>query len=524
MNKHAIIIAALCLCILPATQAQAESDHKSSALRISITKLDVGDKTLKLSYELRNDSPEDVWILVGHHLLGEYVLNADVFMAEDNRTLVIRKRLDLKRSSTGPPSFGRYVRLRPGESQTEGIVTNVPVQPASAFERPKRKEQGLEYATRLAIELGYYAGNLPQTAVTMLDGPRGTLAVGAFSFNTWNEKVISRDDEILIPHQPGKFKGEQVVKAVVTDLRIPYIEKRGGSVQQDSSPPQEQPNLNSCSRIEIQYYPSMLEYFFPYAVQQSLLSSDEKQQLQTENTVVLRSAQQIGTIARDVLKKQLIGDFLIGYRGRVDRYRRKFDLICHYDDRPQMSFPVYNDDTLVIGRDRYLCYKGFPSLRIVTPHVQAIGLRVQCAQNLKNLWYRLLFYCRAQATRVGNSSIASKKMYPTPTEWCDAMLRAFYPRVEGFPSPVVSNWNAKTHICPSASEGGNHYAMNPNCEPNSAPDMVLLFETKAGWNQHGGSELLAFDNHDPKGGCVLLNDGTVKFIRTTEELRQLRWK
>jgi hypothetical protein len=87
MNKHAIIIAALCLCILPATQAQAESDHKSSALRISITKLDVGDKTLKLSYELRNDSPEDVWILVGHHLLGEYVLNADVFMAEDNRTL-----------------------------------------------------------------------------------------------------------------------------------------------------------------------------------------------------------------------------------------------------------------------------------------------------------------------------------------------------------------------------------------------------------------------------------------------------
>lgn len=51
------------------------------------------------------------------------------------------------------------------------------------------------------------------------------------------------------------------------------------------------------------------------------------------------------------------------------------------------------------------------------------------------------------------------------------------------------------------------------------------FETKAGWNQHGGSEeLFTFDNHDPKGGCVLLNDGTVKFIRTAEELRLLRWK
>jgi hypothetical protein len=53
---------------------------------------------------------------------------------------------------------------------------------------------------------------------------------------------------------------------------------------------------------------------------------------------------------------------------------------------------------------------------------------------------------------------------------------------------------------------------------------VLLFETKAGWNQYGGSELFTFDNHEPRGGCVLLNDGTVKFIRTTEELRQLRWK
>ena len=54
--------------------------------------------------------------------------------------------------------------------------------------------------------------------------------------------------------------------------------------------------------------------------------------------------------------------------------------------------------------------------------------------------------------------------------------------------------------------------------------MVLLFETKAGWNQHGGPELFTFDNHDPKGGHVLLKNGTVKFIRTEDELRQLRWK
>ena len=66
--------------------------------------------------------------------------------------------------------------------------------------------------------------------------------------------------------------------------------------------------------------------------------------------------------------------------------------------------------------------------------------------------------------------------------------------------------------------------MNADCTPESAADTVLLFETKAGWNQHGGPELFTFDNHDPKGGCVLLNDGTVKFIRTQKELKQLRWK
>jgi len=48
----------------------------------------------------------------------------------------------------------------------------------------------------------------------------------------------------------------------------------------------------------------------------------------------------------------------------------------------------------------------------------------------------------------------------------------------------------------------------------------------------GGPELFTFDNHEPKGGCVLLNDGnlysvpgpTVRFIRTKEELQALRWK
>ena len=96
-----------------------------------------------------------------------------------------------------------------------------------------------------------------------------------------------------------------------------------------------------------------------------------------------------------------------------------------------------------------------------------------------------------------------------PSQWCDM---------------IVSRRAQDAFQCPSAGPGRCHYAMNAACEANSPPDMVLLFETKAGWNQHGGPELFTFDNHDPKGGCVLLNDGTVKFIRTEEELHALRWR
>jgi hypothetical protein len=119
--------------------------------------------------------------------------------------------------------------------------------------------------------------------------------------------------------------------------------------------------------------------------------------------------------------------------------------------------------------------------------------------------------------------------YPDPNQWCDLVLSDT--------KYITKDERLRLLKCPAASEGKSNYAMNPNCGPNSPGDMVLLFETKAGWNQHGGPELFTFDNHDPKGnapvvlsqrdsrgGCVLLNDGTVKFIRTEAELHALRWK
>ncbi len=82
-------------------------------------------------------------------------------------------------------------------------------------------------------------------------------------------------------------------------------------------------------------------------------------------------------------------------------------------------------------------------------------------------------------------------------------------------------------ICPSAKTFGDtspcHYAMNPNCSPDSPGDVVLLFESWGGWSQHGGAELLARGRHDGDGLNICFNDGHVELVRP-EDLNDLRWE
>jgi hypothetical protein len=100
--------------------------------------------------------------------------------------------------------------------------------------------------------------------------------------------------------------------------------------------------------------------------------------------------------------------------------------------------------------------------------------------------------------------------YPMANQWCDLLVRYTYTNKEEF-------------ICSSAGKGRCHYAINPNVEPNSPPDIVLLFETKGGWNQSGGPELLAPENHRGKGCNILFNDRSIRFVRK-EEFSRLKWK
>jgi hypothetical protein len=561
MNRYSIVLTVLCLFALPVLHAQEQT--KTDGLSIVVTSLDITDKALNVQYEIRNDSKDDVWILVG---TGGYFTSAghmaaEVFMAEDNQTLMVRDRLNLQSFMLGPSGNGRYVRLRSGESQTESIITQVPVHPIVVYEHPNRQENGLEHATRLAIELGYYSGNLPEiilraieeeslTHKKWLSDPNNTTAFrapsgkvmflddskypnknmrwsdGVLLYSSMNENLHSRDEEFLIPYSVRilKDENEQVLRKVVNNVHIPYEEKRDNAVKP------ELPDFSSCIKIKVEYKPSTLEYFFPYAFQLDLLSREEIEYLQSENSLVLEKYQDIKAIAHDFSKWN---GFMVG---AIVRYRSNVNMLCYYDNETSSSIDIYNNGTILTERARSVFDDGFPSLKKLTPRIQTLSLRMQCAANLKNLWYRFIYYNVAEMSRKKNASIKrEEKIYPAPTDWCDSMLKPFYPS-DIIPS-ATSEWDGKTLICPSAGEGKCHYAMNPNCGPNSPGDMVLLFETKAGWNQHGGPELFTFDNHKPQrpvpnvlsrrdsgGGCVLLNNGTIKFIRTRDELLKLRWK
>ncbi|MHC4396259.1 MAG: hypothetical protein ACYS1A_11460 [Planctomycetota bacterium] len=94
--------------------------------------------------------------------------------------------------------------------------------------------------------------------------------------------------------------------------------------------------------------------------------------------------------------------------------------------------------------------------------------------------------------------------YPAVSQWCDLLYKNKDIREE--------EWRNERY----------HYAFNPNCEPNSPPDMVLLFETKGGWNKSGGLEILSYENHYVKGCNILFNDGRVKFVKP-KKLNKLKW-
>ena len=491
------------------------SPKESACPIIDVFGVDTDGKNIRLNYEIRNESKHCIWFLVGFR---ERDASAEIFMHDDDRTIVIRRRFDILFDGGGETVYGRYVRLRSGEAQRESISVPVPVRPVREFAN-RRSKQGIELATEISIQIGFYTGDLPWMIRCVLEEVVQNSDLrqnedmskikrffrGLLQFNEFNEGVISREDEVIVPYTYQAFRGEQILETTISGMVLPYIEE-------EALLSRRYPNLSPCTRIEIQCKPSPLEYFFPFECQQSLLTPDERKDLESLETIIIDERSHLETFAEDVRKGILFSPSLV-------RERSTGHVVCYRESEVFDSFNIYNNSILTSEGNRQFKYaSGFPSIRMLTPQVRPLELRVQCAANLRNLWHRFLLYSKAEEMFQKDSTRKHKMVYPLQTEWCDAMTLA-YPSA-GMP---VRNIMAP-HVCPSTADGKNHYALNPNCKPDSPADMVLLFETKAGWNQHGGPELFTFDNHDPKGGCVLLNDGTVKFIRTKEELRKLRWE
>ena len=292
------------------------------------------------------------------------------------------------------------------------------------------------------------------------------------------------------------------------------------------------PDLSGCTRIEVRYNRGALSYFIPdTAGQNSILSEDERRHVRSFDTWTVTDPQLIKAFAYDV------GQGIYHRNVRGSHTTGGVHVTCYRGSERMASFTVYTMSIVTADENQFKYPPGMPDLAILAPpEVKPLEARWNCAWNLSKLLFEGL-------------APGPDRLYPDPNQWCDDIVQFLrsrhvsYTYLKDDPQYLRSDASiARMFACPSihvstvASDARanlakqkvliwrSDYAMNPHCREGSPEDTVFLFETKAGWNQHGGPELFTFDNHDPKGGCVLLNDGTVKFIRTEEELKQLRWK
>lgn len=250
MNRMKCFIMAL-TCVLLATCPQAESeegpdDEEETAVTIALTKLDVNDQNLDLSWKIKNSRDHDVWICESLNPGSLPVF--EKFLDKDSKTLVIRRRFDLPIEEgiwwEFPFHRARYVRLRSGQEKTESASFSVPVRPYPVFGHLRANA---EYAGRLALEIGFYDEDLPGLILQIVELAEkincnlnvsvlgfeeicdrffgGWTIAGAFnnaSFAYFRNSVTSGGDEVAIPYMGRGLNGEQILRVTVDGVSIPY--------------------------------------------------------------------------------------------------------------------------------------------------------------------------------------------------------------------------------------------------------------------------------------------------------------
>jgi len=148
--------------------------------------------------------------------------------------------------------------------------------------------------------------------------------------------------------------------------------------------------------------------------------------------------------------------------------------------------------------------------------VSIVGRGMICGGNLYRLRDAMLTYARDTG------------QYPEPNQWCDLLLEQGNVSVVDLVCPsIMFYWPLSVRRCriftwPYPKRGRCYYAMNPNCEPNSPRDTVLLFESTEGWNQFGGLELVITTRHNRR--CKILVNGGGVISEKWPGLGELRWE
>ena len=250
MNRHILFLAMMTgvlLVMLPqSVQGQVSEDvadqNDVNSVIIALTRLDVNDTKLDLSYKIKNNTDHDVWICDSVNT--ESTFNIDAYLAEDAKTLVIKKSIGFLSEFLwiDPYRGSRYVRLRPAQKYSESLSLDLPVGPSVLY---LDERANVEFASRLAIEIGFYnedvlklirsiievAERFNYTDVGVPDFEsdfmrcyfKGLLIARGFGGLSHFDEVYADVNELSIG-PTYDFFGEQVLRIEVDGVQIPYDE------------------------------------------------------------------------------------------------------------------------------------------------------------------------------------------------------------------------------------------------------------------------------------------------------------
>jgi hypothetical protein len=239
----------LCVCFPIRARAEDAADPNNAEEKIAtieLTKLDVNDANLELSYKIKNKTDHEVWICDD---VSAYLdMNFEVYLSEDEQSLLIRKRLNVPTivQWTQWP-YGRYVLLRSGQERNESISLRMPVRPLRLFASGQATS---DHARRLVVEIGFYNEDLPGMIHDIIEtveklncapldpGEYASPFFVRFFKGIWIERHVfpgglayfkehiyqEGNEQILIPYSRQNLDGEKVLRIEVDGVHIPYEE------------------------------------------------------------------------------------------------------------------------------------------------------------------------------------------------------------------------------------------------------------------------------------------------------------